>query len=219
MAIAFDATSQGQNSGATSLTVAHTITGSNTALVVGVYDDAGDTVTGVTCNGVAMTQSRKVQFGNYTKYLYIYTLVAPTTGDIVASRSSSTGVMNLIAASYTGVLQTGQPEASNGTNYPAASQTAITTSVTTATNNAWIIACGVVDNVATPTPNGVTRRDSGGLSGGLALGDTNGPKSPAGAYTVGFDSTSGNQKGGMNGVAFAPIEVATGNALMVGHFA
>src|SRR5216684_143991 len=100
MAIAIDTTSHSnQNSGA-SLTWAHTVTaGSNMILDVGVKILNSETCSGVTYNGVSLTQvSSKVQ-GAVT--LYLFSLVAPATGaahNIVASFSGSLGASAGVAA-------------------------------------------------------------------------------------------------------------------------
>ncbi len=207
MSLAYDASAKAEGTGSATLTFAHTCTGTNLCLIVGAYDDTGDQITGVTYNGVAMTFVRKVEFGNYTKYLSVYYLLGPATGanNVIITRSTSTGYIGGIASSYTDARQSSQPDASNATNYPAASQTAITTSVTTVGDNSWIVAFGSVDGDTDPTGNGVTIRQSSMTNTGLALGDTAAAKTPPGAFTVGFTSDPGNAKGGVIGVSIADV--------------
>jgi len=115
--IAFDfATGTVNTSGsATSVSWDHTVSGSNRALVVFVYnDDATDKVTGVTYNSVAMTRVG-VQSNASGQTVYGYLLLNPATGTHTVAVSASSGSNQLggISASYTGVKQSGQPDSSN----------------------------------------------------------------------------------------------------------
>jgi len=69
----------------------------------------------------------------------MYSLIAPASGanNIVVSSSSSITVY-MANTSYTGVKQTGQPEQSNtgGFSNPV---TSLTTSVTTTSDNCWLV--------------------------------------------------------------------------------
>lgn len=139
MAIARDtAADLGNNGGSTtSLTTSFTVgSGSDRLLVVGVVCDiTSDLVTGVTYNSVAMTLIAKVNSGGH-RWTYMYYLVNPASGahNVVISISSTAYVLGL-AASYTGVNQTGQPDAS--TSQTAAANNLIATSLTTVADNSW----------------------------------------------------------------------------------
>jgi len=207
MPIAFDAAAQSSNTGASSLTYSHTVTGSNTILFVGATMDDGDNLTGITYGGAAMTLIDKISGGiSANHYIYLYYLINPSTGanNVVISRSTSTGFLGGFSTSYTGAKQTGVPDASNKTAYAAASQTQITTGVTTVVDNCWIVCVAQVDNDGSPGTVNITQR--GTTSGnGTSFGDTNAARSPAGLYTVGFEATGvGNQKGTVIGASFAP---------------
>ena len=86
-AIAFDAASSATGVGVSSLTWAHTTSGADRLLIVGVSFDTG-TVTGVTYAGVPMTS-----VGNTTTALkmHMWRLIAPATGanNIVVSFSNT----------------------------------------------------------------------------------------------------------------------------------
>src|SRR3990167_3212976 len=106
MAIAFDAVTAGSISYSTSPgTFSHTVTGSDTYLVVGVYDtgtSAPGNITGITYNGVAMTRlaCTSSAFGTFA----IWGLADPTDGANTVSIYFSTGtVYRPFASSYTGV--------------------------------------------------------------------------------------------------------------------
>lgn len=80
-ALAVDTASSTSSSGVGPFTFSHTVTGSETVLLVGIaLYDSNDVVSGVTYNGVAMTAvpSSTVSNGQYTTTLYY--LVAPASG-------------------------------------------------------------------------------------------------------------------------------------------
>lgn len=111
MAIAFDAATSfnGGASQVSSVTFAHTVgSGANRILVVGVAlrNGTGQSVTGVTYNGVAMT-SAGVAINGTTVRTSLWTLVNPASGthDVVVSMSAAAVVAGG-AHSYTGVDQT-----------------------------------------------------------------------------------------------------------------
>jgi len=165
MAIAFDAQSNNGTSGTgTSVTLSHTCTGSDLILWVGlgIYEPSGgDCITGVTYNGVAMTQAIKYA-ASATEEVYLYYLVNPATGanDIVASASTTVDEFNVRASSFTGAKQTGVPDAS--VSNQATSATSLTTTVTTIADNCWLVgmynsnASNVSAGTGTTFRNGIT---------------------------------------------------------------
>lgn len=137
MAIAYDFSSTGNANPGTSVTVAHTCTGSDLLLLVGILtNDTTDKVTGVTYNGVAMTRLAAYQAVTTNFFGFTYYLLAPATGanNIVASRSDS-GLIGCMGASYTGVSQSGFPD-SNASGTDAAGNFSATTTVVAA--NCWL---------------------------------------------------------------------------------
>ena len=116
MAVAFDATANGSGSAISSLTFAHTCTGSNLLLVVCVaWADtsvSGASLTSITYNGVALTQYSSNGAGVGTNEVWY--LIAPSTGahNVVvtwtnvnpAEAPSTNGVAGSL--SFTGVDQT-----------------------------------------------------------------------------------------------------------------
>lgn len=137
MAIAFDATSSGSSTGSTTLTVAHTCTGANRLLLCYIASTAADNVTGVTYNGVAMTEAVKAANSFAGGEVYIYYLIAPATGanNIVVTKTGTTGTLAMLSASYTGALQSGQPDSTSsgytGTRPNSWSQTVVA-------GNSWV---------------------------------------------------------------------------------
>lgn len=176
MAITFDNSASGSSSGTTT-TVALTIANqANRILIVSAVDFGGDTITGVTYNGVSMTQINK-QVLSSGDAIYLFYLAAPATGnnDIVASRSVATSTFKVAGASYYGAAQTGIPDASNTNS--SASTTSITTSVTTVADNSWTISSSASSRILSPS-TGVTQREN---QTDLAFGDSNGAITPPGS--------------------------------------
>lgn len=104
----FDAATFGGTAGATSLTIAHTCSGTNRSLYVWTYARnlaVGD-VTGVTYAGVAMTQIGLTQ-ADTNNDLKLWRLVAPATGanNVVVTNSGSRP-MSACVLSLTDVDQT-----------------------------------------------------------------------------------------------------------------
>ncbi len=121
---------------ATSATWAHTVTGSDTLLIVGINRGQDlDDVTSVTYNGVAMTQLGKVDTGS--SFMYLYGLVAAATGanNIVVNWTNS-GTVYCAAASYTGVSQTGLPDSAHADSGNSGTLTGTTTVVAA---NCWLV--------------------------------------------------------------------------------
>jgi len=187
MAIAFDnATSYNGGTG----TFSHTTSSSPGGYMVVVTEN---TVTAVSYNSVSLTLTTNYSwsFGN----LKIWTLSNPSSGanDISITSGVST---NVVAATYTG-LGTTQPEAS-ANNQVGNGNTSITSSVTTLTNNAWVLGFCVY-STSTNNQNagsGATKRISiaGAVSGGGSLGiyDSNGVVTPAGSYSMTMNASSGS---------------------------
>jgi len=201
MAIAFDAGSTDFIASASSRTFAHTCTGSNRGLFVGVEGDGGDLLTGATYAGVAMTLIDKRQ-RTAGRFEYMFYLAAPATGaNNVALTAGGAIQMRSVAASYTGVAQTGQPEA---TNWGIAdSVTAQALAVTTLTDNAWVI--GLFESGQLISAGSGTTLRQAAATAVLALVDSGGPVTPAGSKTLNVNlSTTTNSVGIVAVIAPAP---------------
>ncbi|NTW31101.1 MAG: hypothetical protein HGB12_00430 [Bacteroidetes bacterium] len=138
--IALDATSSAVAGPESSKTWSHTCTGSNLILIVGTeVRGNGTAVTSLTYNGVAMTQIGSPLVGSTLYYdkIQLFYLIAPATGthDIVLTHNGS--YVGATAVSYTGVKQSGQPDAS--TEQGPSSNGTYTTTLTTIANNCWTI--------------------------------------------------------------------------------
>lgn len=199
MAIAFNATSNGTATATSPVTWSHTCTGSNLILVVAVDVYAGATpdCTGVTYNSNALTLIGSKRTSSFIQTSLWY-LLSPSTGanTVSVAFTGSSPSCNGRATSYTGVSQSGQPDAVGG-------NTGVNTvNVTTITDNSWVV--GVcMDQANQPTANLTSR---GNISTGGGFGnyqDTNGPKTPAGSQTVSW--TYSVFSSGLQAASFSPF--------------
>jgi hypothetical protein len=163
----------------TSLTWAHTVTGTNPALVVsghtGIY--ATNPITGITYAGNAMT-SVGAQATGVNQWVVLYQITGTTgTNNIVISSSPSIALLGG-AVSYTGVDQSSPVDVHGGSSLTS---TNVVQSLTTSVDNAWLVGAITANRALTPTASS-TYRDS---CCGNGLYDTNGPQTPAGSYSVG----------------------------------
>ena len=134
--IAFDAASEytGTDTGQTSLTWSHTTAGSDRILIVSAqfYTSDGDDVSGVTYDGVAMTEIRTDAVAS-VQHNSLWYLLAPATGanDIVVTFTGSTNFVGGGAVSLTGVNQS-SPIDTSGSAEDASVE------LTTTAENTWI---------------------------------------------------------------------------------
>lgn len=201
--IAFDAASEGTGSG--TLTIAHTVTGTNTALFVGFFiqknPDPG--ITSVTFNGVAMTATADSPVNEASNiHVYMYTLLNPATGthNVVITPAGAVDADAASNASYTCVSQTGFPDSHNLKNNTSAT-TNTTIPFTTVADNAWLVA--FFRNEAGNGTDGTatTHRTS---QGDHTIADSGGAKTPPGSFSLIQNFTSAVNSA--VGVSFAPAQ-------------
>jgi hypothetical protein len=223
MAIAFDAATVG---GDGTTTFSHTVgSGENRLLAVGV-ECTGSTnatyCTAITYNDVSMTRARRDIYNTGIGYYLetsIWLLHAPTSSahNVVITQSGATFVRS-IAASYTGCNQSSTADAVNGTTGTGAGTK--TVSVTTVADNCWVAVIGCLLDVGAPVLTATqTTRGSGGCnnaSGKINFEDLNGPKTPAGAQSMGF-TTGGIYIYGyaFSACSFAPADAAASTPIPV----
>lgn len=207
MAIALDTSTRSSITTGTSITWAHTVTGSDTMGFAGAAEGgtSSDLLTGITWNGSAMTAAGtgKVQVPA-DAWVYLYYVVAPTTGNIVASFSGTVTDAYGYGASYTGAKQTGQPDGS--TTNTGSTINSLTTSVTTTADNSWGVLIGGSSNYTLGADTGYTERQASGATGGIGstFGDSNGPKTPAGSLSLAIKRNLGNTNIGAVMATFSP---------------
>jgi hypothetical protein len=205
MAIAWVSTSIGGAAG-TSVTVSHTIaSGSNTALITVMENQGGDNTTGITFNGTSMTQYVKLNTTIAGFYNYMYSLVNPTvtTANIVAS-SSVSATLIAISSNYTGVDQTTPLEANSS---GATTSTNPSRSVTTLTDNAWLVSCIRINALPVVASTNTTDRGNWVSDVGFHMSDTNAAQTPTGSYAQNW--TSANQLYAMIVASLKPAGAAT----------
>jgi hypothetical protein len=202
MAIAHDANASGL-SASSPATFSHTCTGSDRILFVAAASNTSETVTGVTYNGVSMTEVDSVTAGA-TQHLFY--LVAPATGanNVVVSTSGSVAVGSSV--SYTGVDQT-SPIDATALGATAQTVTNYTASITSVADNSWSIMTSRTGNgYAWTGDTGTTVRNQPETtylgSGGMV--DSGAAITPAGSDTLGVTSTSQLYDGGIL-VTIAPL--------------
>lgn len=206
MPIAFDATANDLESGTTA-TFSHPCTGSDRLLFVTAVVGSGNTVSGVTYNGVAMTNvpTNSPVSNPSGAVLYLFYLINPATGaNNVVVTAAVSDTIRAVSASYTGVKQSGQPDASgNGTASGAAS---ITDSITTVADDCWVIAA--TSNTVDVATNG-TGYVNRGNSAGVGIGDSGAAVAPgSNSQTV---NTSGSANWAIIQASIAPVPTATVN--------
>jgi len=212
MAIARNANSNatGVTSG-TTLTWSHTCSGSDRILIATFFSENSKTISGVTYNGISMTQANTNTPVAGIR-VYNYYLVAPATGanNIVATFASGSGLVYGIAESYTGAKQTGQPDAIGNTG--SASATSLSVNITTVAANSWIVGGVYGGNSAGFAGTGswsVLFWGTGGATdpagwNGFAMLDTNGPIVTPASTAVGMSMTGGANQMGLVGMSIAP---------------
>jgi hypothetical protein len=218
MAIAFDATSAGGTATAASLTFAHTCTGSNRILFVTVNHTLSNAISGITYNGVALTKIGSEVNSGFNTHLSLWYLLNPATGanNIVVTPNTNSEI-SAASASYTGALQSGQPDA-NSAGTPATT-TSYSQSVTTVLDNCWAVLGGIAasSSALTAGANTAIRQQPEGAHYGTFLIDTNSAKTPVGTDTMNVTSASQGFDGIM--ASFAPAASVIGLAtkkLLVG---
>lgn len=210
MAIALDSSSNYGNwaSGA-SITKAHTCSGSDRLLLVYVISNASsgsDRCSGVTYAGVSMTLLTKRTFGSgEDNTIYIYGLLNPSTGsnNIVASFSPSAVNACIGGVSYTGVQQSGLPDAFSGAD--AVSQT-LTLALTTIADNCWLVGASTNRQSNTVSAGAsTTLRSYDNTNTFSGMFDSNGAKTPAGSHSLIVSRASGTQTFSGVVVSIAPV--------------
>lgn len=212
MAIAFDnyAATGAVTDNTSNITYSYNAgSGANRFLVVVVSTSlTSDTVSGVTYNGVAMTNVAGMQrtsvAGDYN--VYTFCLIGPATGSntvtVTWTTPRSSAYSSGFNATYTGVSQTGQP-----TGGTTASGTATTgsVSVTTTDDNSWLI--GEAQNNANFITAGAntTQRSAASSSGYF---DTNSAQTPAGSKTMNVAFTGSTAAWKFSAAAIAPVGAA-----------
>jgi len=205
-AIAFDAAEySGSCTGTTcTLPTNHTATINNTIVCTGfINGHSTDNITGVTYGGTAMARYSIGTFVSGVGIPYLYCLLNPPSGSQSIVITQTAGIESSFActASYTGVAQSGQPDATATPNTCTAC-TALTTSLTTIADNSWAFAFEG-NSIGAPTAGaGTTARATN--ANGFGCFDGGALVHPAGSTSLITNiGSSGNQSVVM--ASFAPF--------------
>lgn len=205
-AIAVDATSAAANVTTISSTHSHTTTGTNLIMIFAVsaaINNANQIVSTITYNGDSATkidaQTNATPIARDTELWY---LIAPDTGThdvVVTFANEPSDFFSVGVTTYTGAKQSAQPDAS-AKSENSANATSISQALTTVADNSWIVGAGT--NLANGNANMAEagsflrqqiyeRVPTGGYE--LVQLDSNGSKTPAGAYSQGWSWTGNAQ--------------------------
>lgn len=199
------------SAGSATVTLSHTISGSNTILFIGIENQNNGGFTTLTYAGNSFASNLLASRSNSTTsngYLY-YIYAGAGTANIVVTRSVTTASLYVFGSSYAGVNQSmswtgGSPtDATTSGNGSGASN--FTGTLTTLTDNSWTIMVCEGDNAALSNGAGSTLRQTqqtGYVAWGLA--DSNGAKTPAGSTSMTMNCGAGS---GYNYVmaSFSPV--------------
>jgi len=198
MAIAFGAITSRQTS---SSGTGPTVSGSDTIGIVYHFGDTADNLTGVTWGGVAMTKITSVRTPG-DRWSSAWYVLAPSSGATIACTGST--VNSWFGFYYTGVKQSGQPDAS--TTNTSSSSTTISTTVNVVASNCWTVMMqkDTTGGITYTVDVGVMRANAQG--GGEAISDSNGTVG-TGNQTTTMTGTSSTH--GAIGISLSPSVPAT----------
>lgn len=224
MAIAYDNSTSGYVApGSSTVTISHTITGSDTILFTGIHNQNASGFSTLTYNGVSFSSNLLKNRLTTVEIALYYIYASAGTANLVVTRAATGGYMMVMGASYSGVNQSmtwtgGSP--SDATNSGNGSGTSFNATVTSVTDNSWAIAMAEFDNAGISAGAGSTQRKSL-IPGYLAWGiyDPNAAKTPAGSISMTINGTSGGYQyciatfspaaSGTNVTVNATVQVAT----------
>ena len=195
-AIAFDVASSINETNST-VTLAHTSTGSDRILFTSIGLFSSATITTLKYADVNMVAVKGPQ-ANGTENYYLRYLFAPASGAnnqvLVSSASVNTAIEQ---STYSGAHQTNSTEITGGA-VETNSASPYTATVTTVADNCWLVGRARTSAAATVASTGTTQRASQFSS----YGDSDGAKTPAGAYSMAWTTTAGTIFGQV--CSFAP---------------
>lgn len=186
--------------------------GANRLIIIGTTQTSGgDVVTGITYAGIPLAQLGMAWHSGSRANLWY--LLAPATGanNIVITATAGT-LFRVYAASYSGVSQTGFPDASvlDTTSNAAGGDPGIyTTNITTIADNAWIIEIASMGGSWNGTGGNSTIITT--VAEGMVC--HRGPVTPGGSTTISTSTTySGGNAIASISAAFAPDGASPGVA-------
>lgn len=207
MAIAHDtSTAHDPGTVASGTSFSHTCTGSNRLLLVGVQSAVRSDLA-VTYNGVSMT--KLASYEGTTVNNYMFGLLAPASGSnsVAITWTGADQTVRVVASSYTGVLQSGFPDATKKTETTTGES--LTGTITTVADNCWSAVWAFqLDGTAITASTNVTNRQT--IDTFDLFGDSNAAISPAGNFDQTVTWTTSSSLNRMIQVSFAPVPTAAG---------
>lgn len=215
MAIAFDAAGVVTSEKTSSpFTWSHTVgNGDNRFIVVGViiYKSFSGipSISAVTCGGVAMTHAKTESSSHDITSIWV--LKNPASGaNTISVTASNVSYALGASASYTGCDQVSAADAIAGTHGSGTGDKSVT--VTTVADNCWCFAVGSrsIGSFAGDPPTALQASRAsytGGTFGyvNIRIEDSNGPKTPAGNVSMGFNIGSDSVTYSISAISFAPV--------------
>ena len=211
MAITFGNTSENGSQGTTSW--AHNSNGD--FLLVGVNETA-NSISGVTYNGVSMTQiGTTFNYATIGRYISYWGLVAPASGSNTIAITGGAN-QNAGATSISGVLQTSVAAAATGYASNSTTSSPATVSVTTTVDNAYVVGFGFAisyTTIGTGTTDILNVHDAN-----ARMVRSTSAITPTGASSVNINM-NGSLLGGLIGVGINPAAtVSPSNASFLLNF-
>lgn len=186
MAIAQIAQAQGSGNTGT-LTVSITVPAhSDGAIVINCAKDH-TAISGITVNGIAATKVKFAGSGGECASGWLVMNPGAGTYNIVAT-FTPTPSLYLHASAYSGVKQTGQPHKDNAAQVSGN----LSLSMTPTTDGCWGVIGSKDQAYGVTAGAGTVLRGTYNIS---TLGDSNGPKTPAGAFSVILNTSSPTHSG------------------------
>lgn len=223
-AIAFDAAAgQASGSGLTQITATHTVTGSNTILFSGVYNDLAGYLSSK-YNSVTMTETTSVAQGGGPGTCALPAQIAPTTGanTLEANRSSSGSGFFANGSSYTGVSQVSLSAALDTNNFTtahSASTSALGLARTPSQSNCWMIIGGIRNGTVGGADSGYTNGTGRGTTTSGSCADSNGTITNGSPNTITANFSGAGESSSVGSIIAPVVAAATtliGRRMLVG---
>lgn len=208
--IQFDAASNsGYQAAASSYSWSHTCTGADRFLAVDVSMlSAGQTVSGITYNGVALSFIGARSTVSSVGRIECWGLIAPATGSNTIAVTLSGAIASAGAAvSYTGVNQTTAVEAFNSNQATNVGAADATVTITTIADQDWVHAT-IATNDASVTAGQTTRNNVTGAGGSGADEDT-GPLAAATGQAMTYTGVGALSTWAIGGYGIRPVSAST----------
>jgi len=209
------ASNSGYQVASSSYSWSHTVTNSNTnpGLIVNVSIFLTGTVTGITYNGTALQFVRSDTTGTIRNE--IWQLSAPSTGTHTIAVTLSTPTTSFSGAdSYTGVNQIDMVETNTGSTGGGSTTPSVT--VTTVTNNSWVLS-GLTTSDTTETVGGsATQRNNQTNTLGTGAISDYGPQVTAGNVTMSWSAVGSLNTWSMGVVVLQPYSGTVYSLSLVG---